>query len=123
LNGLDEHPDRRGHRLGDQGRIGDRGQLDPPDPARPAFGGRGGVGGVGGGLRGQPRLAAAARAGQRHQPRAGEQRPHGGELRVPAHEAGELDRQVVPHRVERAQRRGSGGRGTEREFEDPRRGQ
>ena len=81
----------------DQGRIGERGQLDQPgtivktrlgqrrDPQR------------------QPGLAAPARAGQRDHPAAAEPLPHGRDLGAAAHQRAHLGRQprLPPHQTRR----------------------
>jgi hypothetical protein len=55
-------------------------------------------------VQGETGLAGPARAGERHEPLAVEQQLDRGQLLAPAHEAGELDRQVVGQCVQRAQR-------------------
>ncbi len=60
---------------------------------------------VGGDLQREPRLAAAAGAGQREQPGLAQQRLHFRDFLFAADEARQLLRQVVGRRVQRAQRR------------------
>ena len=63
------------------------------------------IGGVRGDLQGQSRLTGAAGPGQGHEPVRLEERGGLGELALPPDERGELGRQVVRPRVERAERR------------------
>jgi hypothetical protein len=93
LDGRSEHPDRRRGDLGDLGGIGDRLELDPPHAVRPP------LGLIGGELGGEPGLARATDAGQRHQPPPAQQGRHRGQLGPPPDEAGEVHRQRVPDRA------------------------
>ena len=57
---------------------------------------------VAGRLQGKTGLARATDTGQRHQTRVGKGPFHGGQLRLPADEAAQLNRQVVMRSLERA---------------------
>ena len=111
---LRDDPERSGdgrrHRL----RIGDRGQFDQPHPVAAA------VEQIGGDLQTQPRLAAAARAGQRDHARGIHQGADRGQLAGASDERGELGREVVRqgHVAERAQRREFGPQAGGLELED-----
>ena len=87
-DGLRDHPG-----------IGDRRELDQPNAVGVI------VQHVGGRLQGQPRLAQAARAKQRHQPPFLQRAPDFGQLALTTDERGHLLRQVVRRRGERTQRR------------------
>ena len=63
------HAHAPGHRLGHQGRVGQRRQLHQPHPVRVR------LQGVGRGLQGQAGLARPPGAGQRHQPVGAQQAP------------------------------------------------
>ena len=95
------------HRVGDGGRhlggITEGGQLRQPHAVGVL------AGPAGGGVQRQPRLAAAARSGQRDQAGAFGQRGQFGQLGVAWYEAGQLDRQVVPAGVQGARWRAGGG--------------
>ena len=78
-HGPGQHPDRRRGDLGDLGGIGDRLELDPPHAVRPP------LSLIGGDLSGEPGLARATDAGERHQPPPTQQgRPGGRALQVSA---------------------------------------
>ena len=85
---LQAHPQHIRHRHPDQIRILERGQVGEPHPVARA------VGQPGRNLQRQPGLAHPARAGQRDQPRPGQQPTHRDQLRPPADEARQLRRQV-----------------------------
>jgi hypothetical protein len=92
------HPDGGGHGLGHQPRVAQRGQLHQPG----AVGVRGQR--LGGRLQGQPGLAGAPHAGERHQPVGAQQGRHLPQFALAPHEAGQLQGQVVRPRVQRSQR-------------------
>jgi hypothetical protein len=95
--GLLAHADDGRHRLGDGGRVGERGELDQPDAAGEPLPREQG-------LRhpeGQPRLAGAAGAGERDQAPGAQQPGRLGHVALPPDEAGERRREVV-RRVGRA---------------------
>ena len=91
-----EHP---GDRLGDVAAVADRGELRAPH----AVGER--VELVGRGVQRESRLAAAAGAGERHQPVLAHGLTHRRDLGVATDEARNLRGQVRRHRAERPQRR------------------
>ena len=86
--------DRFGQRGTDQVWVVQRRQVHPPGPVREE------IERVRGRLQGQPGLAAAARAGQRHQPCGLEELFQVDELGVAPDEGAEPHRQVVRQRVE-----------------------
>ena len=88
--GSSRTPDGGGHRLGHQPRVTQRGQIRQPD----AIGVRGQR--HGGRLQGQPGLADAPYSGQGHQAVGRQETGDVRQLPLPAHEAGQLQGQVVP---------------------------
>src|SRR5918995_1175397 len=90
LGGTLRHPEGLGYLLGYESPFGERGQLHQPHPVRvhPDE--------VAGRLQGQPRLARAARAGERQEAGRGQPSLDLGHLALPAHEAAPRGRQVVP---------------------------
>jgi hypothetical protein len=89
---------RARHRLHDEAGVRDRGQLDEPHAVRIV------VEHVRGKLQREPRLADAARADQREQPRAVQRLARLDQFALAADERRGLLRQVVRRRLERAQR-------------------
>ena len=85
-------------------RVAERRQLGEPHAVRVA------VEEAAGGLEHQPGLAGPARADERDEPVALDQRHDLGELLLPADEARQLDRQVGSARAQRAERREPRGR-------------
>jgi hypothetical protein len=84
------HPQRLHHQRQHQRRVGDAGQAGHPGPvAQPLHC-------PGGELQGQPRLAGTAGSGQSDQPRRAHQLLQCGQLPLPAHKTGQLQRQVMP---------------------------
>ncbi len=97
LAGLLAHAEGLGGHVGHEQGIADRGEVEEPD----AVGIR--VERVGCDLQRQPRLAEAAHAQQREEPRLAEQRGGLGKLPLASDERRELFGQVVGRRFERAQ--------------------
>ena len=88
------HAEAGGHRLADDGRIIDRGQLNPARAGREGRPGRAGRG------QGQPGLPGPARARQREQPAARQAVQHILELTLPADQRNEPGRE--PPGIQRA---------------------
>jgi hypothetical protein len=106
LAGSRGRAERRGHGGRHVRGRTDRRELHPPHRLDVGCGGDG----AGRELSRQPRLPRAARAGERHQPRAGERGAQGVELAPTSHESGEGDRDVVA-RGRRAEHVRCGGSG------------
>jgi hypothetical protein len=85
-------------RPSDQLLIGNGRQLDPPHAAREP------IEHLRSDLQGEPRLATAARAHQRQQPRLSQRRPQLAQFPVAPDEASELDQQIVRPRSGRHRR-------------------
>ena len=98
LDRLDQHAGGGRHLVGHRPVLRDAGEVDPPDAVTPA------ADLLGEGVDRQPRLAAAARADERHRPLVGEQPVQLVQLVAAADERRRLDGQVVAPEVERAQR-------------------
>ena len=103
-----------GHGGGDEAGVLQRGEIGEPHAVA------GTVRHPGRDLEREPGLARAARAGERHQARAGDQAAHFGQLGVPADEARHLDREIVqqPRVVQRLQRREGRGQAVGHQLED-----
>ena len=96
-------PQRVGHHGRDQRRVGHRGEVDEAG-AVPELGEQ-----LGGDPEGQPGLSRPTRPGQGEQAGLAEEPLHLGDLLLPAHERGELQRQVVRPGVQRPGSREVGG--------------
>ncbi len=92
--------------------VGDSGQVDEPHAVAE------GLQQTSGCLQRQPRLAAAARTRERHEPMVGEPRHDRGQLRLAPHEVVEAHRQVGRHRRQRSQRRERCRQAVTEELED-----
>jgi hypothetical protein len=104
---------RASDRRGDEGRVADRFERHEPDAVGESIGRRGRE------LEREPCLARAARAGQRDEPGAAQQRQRLGELPFPAHEGRQLGGQVVRMGVERTKRRELGSKPVHDELGEP----
>ncbi len=93
------HAEHRRDRLRHEPRVRHRRELDEPDAVGVV------VDDLGADLQRQSRLADAAGAGQRQQPRRREESADLGELALAPDERGDLERQVVRRGLQRAQRR------------------
>jgi hypothetical protein len=82
---------RARHPIGHERTVGERRQLDPPHPAGKA------LRDARRDLPGQPGLAAASRARERHQPRFAEQPRAALEVVGPPHERTQLGRKITRH--------------------------